>query len=105
MERGIPFAVKSVLLPQNKREIEKIEAWAKTIPSMTGPPSYATSLELRSRRDEAKNKLIASLRLPPEDKLAMIARTIPSIGAEHRSSSASSPDRAAIFYLAAAPEL
>lgn len=77
LERGIPFVVKSVLLPQNKHEVEEFEAWAKTIPFMAGPPAYATSLDLRSRRDEAKNKQIACLRLPPEDKLAMIARHAP----------------------------
>ncbi len=75
LERTIPFVVKSALLPQNKREMDEFEAWAKTIPSMSKPPLYAISLDLRSRRDNPKkNRFIESLRVPPQDRLAMMTR-------------------------------
>jgi radical SAM protein with 4Fe4S-binding SPASM domain len=42
---------------------------------MTEPPSYVVLLDLRNRRDDAeKNRLIASLRLPPDEAVAALAR-------------------------------
>ena len=74
-ERGIPFVVKSVLLPPNRDEIDEFEAWAATIPWMDQRPTYAIFLELRTRRDsEAKNRLIRRLRVSPEEGVAFATR-------------------------------
>ena len=74
-ERKVPFIVKGALLPPNKGEMEEFEAWAATIPWMEVPPPYAMFYELRGRRDSAaKNRLIASLRLSPEEGLAVLTR-------------------------------
>ncbi|MBC8446559.1 MAG: radical SAM protein, partial [Chloroflexi bacterium] len=80
LERGVPFVVKSALLPPNRGEIDEFEAWAATIPWMDEGPSYAMFLHLRNRRDDAhpadagKNRLIRSLRLSPEEGLAVLTR-------------------------------
>jgi len=75
LERKVPFVVKSALLPQNKHEIDEFEAWAKTIPWMTERPGYSMFFDLRNRRDDAgKNRLIESLRLSPQDGLAVLTR-------------------------------
>jgi radical SAM protein with 4Fe4S-binding SPASM domain len=75
LERNVPFVVKAALLPQNKHEIDEFEAWAKKIPWMTKRPGYSMFFDLRNRRDDAgKNRLIESLRLSPEDGLAVLAR-------------------------------
>jgi len=75
LERGVPLAVKGALLPPNKAEMDEFAAWAVTIPWMDRPPTYAMFFELRGRRDsEAKNRLIASLRLPPEEGLAVLTK-------------------------------
>ena len=66
LERDVPFAVKSALLPPNKHEIDEFEAWAKTIPGMWTykRPNYALFFDLRQRRDDTeKNALIESHRL------------------------------------------
>ncbi len=63
LERRIPFVVKAVLLPSFEKEREEFEAWAKTIPSMPGPPSYTKELDLRARRDdEEASRRIRALR-------------------------------------------
>jgi len=75
LERGVPFIVKQALLPPNRAEIAEFEAWAKTIPWMTKPPSYSMNFDLRNRRDDArKNAQIAALRLLPEETIALLAR-------------------------------
>lgn len=75
LDRKIPFVVKSVLLRQNRGEVDEFESWAKTIPGMTAPPSYSIFLDLRGRRDNTrKNSLIRSLRLPPAETLAFLTR-------------------------------
>jgi len=75
-ERVIPFVVKSVLLPPNRGEIDEFESWAASIPWMDRHPSYAVFLELRTRRDsEAKNHLIRSLRLSPEEGVTFVTRS------------------------------
>jgi radical SAM protein with 4Fe4S-binding SPASM domain len=75
LQRGVPFVVKGALLPQNKDEIEEFEAWAATIPWMDKPPSYSKFFDLRGRRDSpARNRLIRSLRLSPEEGLEVITR-------------------------------
>lgn len=74
-ERRVPFIVKGALLPPNKGEMDEFAAWAATIPWMDHPPSCAMFFELRGRRDsDARNRLIANLRLSPEEGLAVLAR-------------------------------
>ncbi len=74
-ERRIPFIVKGPLLPSNKSEIAEFEAWAARNPWMDVPPGYSMFFDLRGRRDsEAKNRLIRSLRLSPEEGVAVLTR-------------------------------
>jgi len=75
LEYGVPFVVKGALLPPNKDEMTEFEAWAQTIPWMEKTPSYSMFFELRNRRDDdAKNRLIRSLRVTPEEGLKILAR-------------------------------
>jgi MoaA/NifB/PqqE/SkfB family radical SAM enzyme len=75
LERNVPFVVKSARLPPNLAEIDEFEEWAKSIPWMTRPPSYAMFLDLRGRRDdEAKNRRISALRTTPDEGLAIMTR-------------------------------
>ena len=74
LENRIPFIVKGALLPPNLCEIEEFEAWAATIPWMDEPPSYSMFFDFRCRRIQDKNQLIKSLRLTPENALAILAR-------------------------------
>lgn len=75
LERNVPFVVKSVILPQNKNEMQEFEEWAKTIPWMAKAPAYAMFLDLRHRRDDVdRNAAIESLRLPAEEGLALLTR-------------------------------
>jgi len=75
LKKKVPFVVKSALLPPNKEEMDKFEAWATTIPWMDGPPSYSMFFDLRCRRDaEQKNLMIKKLRLSPEEGLKMLIR-------------------------------
>ena len=81
LERGVPFIVKSALLPQNRHEVDELEAWAESLPQMTGRTLYSMWFDLRHRRDDAdKNRLIESLRPSPEEGLAVYLRA----GASHR---------------------
>ncbi len=73
LENRIPFVVKGALLPANKKEINKFESWASTIPWMGRPPAYSILFDLRGRRDSpAKNRLIRSLRSMPDEVLHML---------------------------------
>lgn len=75
LERKVPFIVKSALLPPNKDEVEKFEAWASTIPWMDKPPSYSMFFSLRSRRDSnEKNNFIKELRISAEEGLRIFTR-------------------------------
>jgi radical SAM protein with 4Fe4S-binding SPASM domain len=75
LDRQIPFVLKGALLPPNRGDIDEFEAWAATIPWMTEPPTYSMFFDLRNRRDDvAKNRLIASLRVSPQDGLAVLTR-------------------------------
>jgi radical SAM protein with 4Fe4S-binding SPASM domain len=74
-EHSVPFVVKGVVLPANRGEIDAFEAWAATLPGMDGPPGYSIFLEKRARRDApAKNRLIESLRLTPDEGMAIFNR-------------------------------
>ncbi|MBN2437086.1 MAG: radical SAM protein [Deltaproteobacteria bacterium] len=75
LDRNVPFVVKGALLPPNRNEAEAFAAWAATNPRMDAPPAYTMFFELRGRRDsEAKNSRIRSLRVTPEEGLAMLTR-------------------------------
>ena len=68
-QRRVPFVLKGALLPPNRHERAALESWAATIPWMRGePPSVSAMFQLRARRDDdAKNRLIASLRSSPAE--------------------------------------
>ena len=73
--QGVPFIVKSVLLPANRGEVDEFESWAMSLPWADGPPAVTLLLELRGRRDSARrNRLIESLRLPPEEVVRFLNR-------------------------------
>ncbi len=75
LEYKIPFIVKQAFLPPNRHEIDEFEAWAATLPGMHKKPGYSMNFDLRARRDNpAKNRLIQSLRLSPEETVAMLGR-------------------------------
>lgn len=75
LERRIPFVVKSAILPQNRAELDEFETWAATIPWMDKAPGHSMFFDLRNRRDDPeKNQLIESLRLTPEDGVAILTR-------------------------------
>jgi len=76
IKHKIVFVVKGAFLPQNKNEREEFEAWAsKNVAWQDQPPAYSMFFDLRSRRDdEAKNRLIESLRPSPEEGLKALTR-------------------------------
>jgi MoaA/NifB/PqqE/SkfB family radical SAM enzyme len=76
LEHRVPFIVKSALLPPNRHEIDEFEDWAKTIPWMEDQsPGYPMFFDLRDRRDDPdKNRIIESLRLLPQEGLAVLVR-------------------------------
>jgi MoaA/NifB/PqqE/SkfB family radical SAM enzyme len=74
-EYSIPFVVKQSILPTNRHEIAEFEAFAATSPRMERMPSYTMNFNLRARRDNpAKNRFIQTLRLTPDETVAMLAR-------------------------------
>jgi len=74
-ERSIPFIIRSVLLPQNRHEIDQLADWTGTVSSMPGKPGQAFFLDLRNRRDdEQKNACIRSLRLTAQDLVSVMTR-------------------------------
>lgn len=74
-ERGVPFVVKSVVLPPNRSELSEFEEWASTIPGMDKLPRYSIILDLRARRDsEEKNQVIKKLRTSPEEGIEILSR-------------------------------
>jgi len=75
LEYKIPFFVKQAFLPPNRHEIDEFEAWAATLPGMHTKPGYSMNFDLRARRDHpVKNRFIQSLRLSPEETVAMLRR-------------------------------
>jgi radical SAM protein with 4Fe4S-binding SPASM domain len=72
-EHGVPFIVKGAYLPATRREMDEFETWAAGITGSPDPPSSALLFDLRSRRDGAKNALIAGLRIGG-DEFVRIAR-------------------------------
>ena len=77
LEREVPFIVKGALLPPNRSEKEELEAWAAGLPWMEDPLGFTMNFELRSRRDsQARNRLIQSLRLPPEETADILGKEV-----------------------------
>lgn len=75
MDRGVPFVVKSAVLPQNRADLDRFELWASAIPGMDKLPMYSEFYDLRARRDsEEKNLRIMKLRLSPEEGIAVLSR-------------------------------
>ncbi len=75
LEQKIPFMVKGALLPPNREEVDALEAWAATIPTMDKPPRFSMFFDLRYRRDSSvRNRLIKHLRISPDDGLAVLMR-------------------------------
>ncbi|MFH1441171.1 MAG: radical SAM protein [Candidatus Omnitrophota bacterium] len=72
LEKKIPFAVKGVLLPSNRNEIEIFEKWALNIPWMNKPPAYSMFFNLHCRHNINKNKLIKKLRISPQEGLKIL---------------------------------
>jgi len=74
-EKKVPFVAKGALLPTNKDEIKEVESWASGIPWMDHSFPYSQFFNFRCRRDsDKKNRLIKSLRLPPEEGLKILTR-------------------------------
>ena len=74
-EYNIPFIIKQSILPSNRAERAEFEAFAATLPHMDKKPGYAMNFELRARRDNpAKNRFIQTLRLTPDETVAILAR-------------------------------
>jgi radical SAM protein with 4Fe4S-binding SPASM domain len=77
LERRVPFALKGALLPPNRHEINELEAWVKTLPCSDTPPSYSMFFDLRNRCDDPqKNALIKTLRVTPQEGLAVLTRDV-----------------------------
>ncbi len=75
LNEKVPLVVKSAVLPPNRKEMEEFETWAGTLPAMDGPPQYSMFFDLRGRRDSpAKNRLIRSVRVSPEDGVILLRR-------------------------------
>jgi radical SAM protein with 4Fe4S-binding SPASM domain len=75
LDRQIPFVVKPVLLPPYIAELSEFEDWAESIPWMDKRPTGPLFLDLRTRRDSpARNRLIASLRLSPQEATMLLSR-------------------------------
>jgi radical SAM protein with 4Fe4S-binding SPASM domain len=72
LEKQVPFIVKGAWLPPTLDETDQFKAWAASLPWAEPSPSYAMAIELRGRRDSpARNRLIQSLRLDPEQVAAL----------------------------------
>jgi radical SAM protein with 4Fe4S-binding SPASM domain len=71
----VPYVVKGTLLPPTIGEMAELETWAATLPVARERAGFIYWLDLRLRRDdEAASRRIASLRLSPEEGVAVLAR-------------------------------
>lgn len=72
---GIPFFIKTAVLPPNRHELEEFERWASGISKDREAPQLGLVFDLRGRRDSAeKNEAIQNLRLAPEEIDAVLNR-------------------------------
>ncbi|MDR3574723.1 MAG: radical SAM protein [Anaerolineaceae bacterium] len=75
LDQGIPFLVKSCILPENKSDMGEFESWAGTIPWMQDRPGYTVFFDLRSRcNNTEKNQQIKLLRPSPQEGLALLEK-------------------------------
>jgi radical SAM protein with 4Fe4S-binding SPASM domain len=75
LAQEIPFVLKPVLLPPFMAELPEFEAWAATLPWTDKRPTNPLILDLRTRRDSpARDRLIASLRISPEETVILLSR-------------------------------
>jgi len=75
VEHRVPFVLKAALLPPNCHEINELEAWVDTLPCRDTSLRYSMFFDLRNRRDDPeKNALIKTLRLTPQEGLAVLTR-------------------------------
>ena len=73
--RGVRVVLKGAVLPPTRDELDELEVWAAEMPGAASPPGLVALLDLRSRRDDPeRNRLIESLRLPPEDAVRVLTR-------------------------------
>ena len=71
----VPFVVKSAVLPSNKDEMDKFEAWAATIPWMDSPPEYSMFFDAYCRgANQERNRIIRGIRLSAEQGLSILRR-------------------------------
>lgn len=79
LDYEVPFVVKSVILPPNRSERSEFAKWAAALPAMNVSAASVLFLDYRARRDsKAKNKLINSLRLRPEEALQLLTEDEPA---------------------------
>jgi radical SAM protein with 4Fe4S-binding SPASM domain len=75
VDRGVPFVVKGAVLPPNRSEVAELEAWAGSLPWGRGVAGFSMTYDLRHRRDdETGDERIRSLRLTPEEAVAVLTR-------------------------------
>jgi len=69
IQKKIPFAVKSPVLPPNKGELAEFGRWAASLPNPEQRLSFITSFSLRTRRDsEFRDREIRGIRLTPKEQ-------------------------------------
>jgi radical SAM protein with 4Fe4S-binding SPASM domain len=83
-DNGVAFAIKGAVLPPTRDEAEALENWASGLPGHVGTPSFATLFDLRSRRDDGKNALIAGLRTGADAFVRFATRRGDGVVAEWR---------------------
>ena len=77
--QGVPFGIKTVVLPPNRDEIADLDEWVEQRGAVR-LPATVTFLDLRGRRDsDDLNRMIARMRFAPED----VVRLQSEIFAEH----------------------
>jgi len=73
-DSGIPFVLKSAVLPPNRAEIGRLRAWAGRKAGMDEPVSLAMFYYLRARRDSAEKSIrIGGLRLRPDEGISLLS--------------------------------
>ncbi|MBU1125425.1 MAG: radical SAM protein [Candidatus Omnitrophica bacterium] len=78
-EYKIPFAVKAVILPENKEDKEAFVRWGETLFGSSGenPVQFVLYLNLHARRDSVRNKQICARRISAEDILESLRQFRP----------------------------
>jgi radical SAM protein with 4Fe4S-binding SPASM domain len=74
IEYKVPFEIMSTILPLNINDINAFESWLLTLPCDNKTPSYSLFIDLRGRRDVAKNNILKCLRLTPSEVLEIQKR-------------------------------